>query len=175
MFEEIYLKANCHTPSKEKERLELLQTCAKIQTTDSSRKDECSTPVVSNSKENHSITSPIKKSKRRDCTPYFSPDRTYFSRQVDFFAVAKNLSSEDELSGITSERIDDNDESIEILSRIKGIIFFYRIEHSSKTQSIFQTILSDLELRNRIVSEISSNFFEGYNLRNKQFFKYIVK
>ena len=172
MYEENYFKSNCFTPYKKKESNVYFLTFAKMPTTDDSRNYECSTPPKSYSKDYFVISTPVKKSKRRECTPYYSPEK---QKEIDdLVEIKKNLSSQKEIREEFNSPIDYENDSDVILSNIKGITLLYRIDHNLKNQNVLLLVFSDNEIKNKIITEVYNSFFDGFNLRHKIFFKFIV-
>ena len=174
MNENVYKKSGCCTPTKTKENINFFQSQSKLTTTDISKNNDCNTPNILNSKEKYSITTPIKKSKRRDCTPYYSPDRVTTKKSEDFFGITRNLAENE----INSNKVDNftEEESSTILSKIKGNLFLLKLDQNNQNQNFLSILLSDNSLMSMIISELCTNFFEGFNSRNQQcFFKYLVK
>jgi hypothetical protein len=142
-----------------------------------------------------SIHSPVKKIKRRDCTPdspireesntdmttdnnfsFMMTERKERGTQSRFMeSIEKvNISTADSVSIYTKE-------AEELLSKIKGTYLLDLIDADSGSgygkaleKCLFQIAINDNGLFNGITNLICYSFFEGFNTRQDLFFKFMV-
>jgi hypothetical protein len=152
----------------------------------------CSTPRSKSSMSEfyeNSIQTPIKKAKRRECTPD-SPDREQMENcEVDnnfSFMMTERKSKMSNTKFMESiERVNNSvqntnlsvylKESEDILNKIKGNYLLDLIEGGEKKiVTVYQSVLTDSQLFNQITMLVCYAFFEGFNTRSDLFFKFMV-
>jgi hypothetical protein len=135
----------------------------------------------------NSIQTPVKKAKRRECTPdspggsekkpFEQPEEVEYS----FMMSAKKMSKSKFMESIEKVNTTNNNsfgayfkESEEILNKIKGSYLLDLIEGNHNSVTFFQNVINDGQLFNQITMLICFTFFEGFNTRSDLFFKFIV-
>lgn len=116
------------------------------------------------------ITPPMKKTKRRDCTPV-SPSKYENSISSSYFLLSQHKSKSkflEKIENCSNTIINDFD------SKLRGAILLSQIDNYSLQINIMKVIIEDNELFVSLTEQIISSFVEGFNTKSQVFFTFLI-